>query len=794
MRHILFLNFLLTLSSLATAQTLEGFESSSTLWKAGTPPTYSDSAALEALLSPLHATEGKGTLELKFSANQPKAIFLVEKPFDLQAAAALEFNVFNPDTALSVALALSTGSSWEWFESDALPLASGAQTVRFDLSSTTYKSAKTNWKLEGKLDNLGTTQRVALLFFPKVAGSVFVDNLRTGEGKTGVTPALSAPATLTAASPMPSSATSTPAEPTGKPSSTTTTVVPKAVPRAATQVSLQAVSSSFKQGNRAEWKLETDGVYANPFDPAQADPQATFTSPSGKTYRAPGFWYQDFEETTLEPKGATHFRLRFVPLEAGSWTVSLSLGTTKSVPQKFEVLEAKTAGFIRINPKNPRYFAFDNGGPFLPIGPNIAWATGQGKSVLEDYRKWFDKLSANGGNYARVWMAAWSFGLEWKDTGLGDYSGRLERAWLLDKVFELAEARGIHLMLTLLNHGQFSETVNSEWKDNPYNAANGGPLKTPAEFTTNSPARDLFKRKLRYTVARYAASTSLFSWEWWNEVNWTPVSGDALERWIVEMTPVLRQSDPYHHLISSSFSTGGTSNLWKNPDIDYSQQHDYSQRDPARTFSLALRDFIDTAPNKPVMLSELGYSSSGTDDLPINRDAIQFHNGIWAPPFVGYAGPANYWWWDNFIEPQNLWTHYRGFAEFMAAEDLSQMTPFRPKLKNTLSATALGMTRPGRTLVWVRSGGYETDSAKKAYSDALSSGKAGPSWKYTPPILYRLELTLPHLAAGRYQIQFYAPQKNIWLEKRIVQTKGGGLKVVMPSFDKDLAFKIVLIK
>ena len=53
----------------------------------------------------------------------------------------------------------------------------------------------------------------------------------------------------------------------------------------------------------------------------------------------------------------------------------------------------------------------------------------------------------------------------------------------------LAEAkaynRGIYLMVSLLNHGAFSTLFNSEWASNPYNAANGGPLATPADFFTN---------------------------------------------------------------------------------------------------------------------------------------------------------------------------------------------------------------------------------------------------------------------------------------------------------------------
>jgi hypothetical protein len=98
-------------------------------------------------------------------------------------------------------------------------------------------------------------------------------------------------------------------------------------------------------------------------------------------------------------------------------------------------------------------------------------------------------------------------------------------------------------MLCLLNHGAFSETTNAEWASNPYNAALGGPLKQPGDFVSDPAARDLFKRRLRYIAARWAAYPSLGVWEWWNEINWTPISDEALKPWITEMTGEMQNYD-----------------------------------------------------------------------------------------------------------------------------------------------------------------------------------------------------------------------------------------------------------
>ncbi len=69
-----------------------------------------------------------------------------------------------------------------------------------------------------------------------------------------------------------------------------------------------------------------------------------------------------------------------------------------------------------------RGFQRDNA-PFVPIAYNIAWANRHEEKVK--YEKWFKAASAGGVNVARVWMASWDMGIEWIDTGLGDYTKRL---------------------------------------------------------------------------------------------------------------------------------------------------------------------------------------------------------------------------------------------------------------------------------------------------------------------------------------------------------------------------------
>ncbi len=229
-----------------------------------------------------------------------------------------------------------------------------------------------------------------------------------------------------------------------------------------------------------ELDLQTNLQAANPYNPNEIDLRVSFNAPSGKDVEVGAFWYQDYDLQTRQAKGKPDWKVRFTPDETGEWIAvacAPSLGL-RSAPVIFNVAPSGQPGFVRVHPANPHYLAFDNGNFFFPIGLNMGWWGGC-CDPIDQYGKWFDLFTKNGGNTIRVWMAAWSFAIEWKDTGLGDYSQRTYEAWLLDQLFRLAEEHGVMIILVLVNHGPFSITTNTEWKDNPYNAALGGPCNQP---------------------------------------------------------------------------------------------------------------------------------------------------------------------------------------------------------------------------------------------------------------------------------------------------------------------------
>lgn len=544
-----------------------------------------------------------------------------------------------------------------------------------------------------------------------------------------------------------------------------------------------------------EWRMKAPSAWSalqsNPFDEAQVDLWVEFEGPGGQRLRATAFWMKD-----REGRG---WAVRLMPTAAGTWKARTQMrmagGSPVAVgePMSFEVRQLSPKRRIGIDAKHPGYFAFEDGSPFVPVGLNVAW--GGGGSALEDYKRWFRRLAENGGNFARLWMSSWAFGIEWKDTPLGDYAARMDRANLLDQVLELAESHGIRIMLCLLNHGAFSVGADAEWADNPYNAANGGPLKEPEEFVSNTRAKALFARRVRYIAARWSHSPALHSWEWWNEVNWTPIHDDELVPWIREMSAVLDRHDPYRRLRSTSWAHRGAAQVWAMPEIDFAQQHDYTTRDLSLHYASQYREFREEVPAKPLLPAELGMETAydAGAKRPFNWDAVHLHNGLWAPIFRGYAGTALYWWWDMLVDPQKLWSTYRGISRFIdrvqEREPLAAHRP-HPAQLSSKEGTALALVGPATVLLWVRANLLDAAALQAAYKE---DHEDAPAAKWTPPwkpitgaVVRCTGLRMPD---GNVRVRWFDTVTGQWLGQApfSASINDGVLSAECPAFERDVA-------
>ena len=116
-----------------------------------------------------------------------------------------------------------------------------------------------------------------------------------------------------------------------------------------------------------------------------------------------------------------------------------------------------------------------------------------------------------------------------------------------------------------------------KWNQNPYNTTNGGPATQPADAFKPGIARDYYKRQLRYLIARYGSYSNLAFWEFWNEQDLA--NGAVTADWTCEMAAYLKAHDPYHRLVTTSYSGAGEAAVWSCPDIDLTQSHIYGDHE-----------------------------------------------------------------------------------------------------------------------------------------------------------------------------------------------------------------------
>jgi len=583
---------------------------------------------------------------------------------------------------------------------------------------------------------------------------------------------------------------------------------PTPATEASTALTLSLVQDSARSRYQPlEFSIEGMEAVSNPFDASEADLQLWLTGPNGITTTVGGFWYQGYTPNGAKPNGKPTWRARFTPTSAGEWHASAQLNQTQLNPNgqssggqssnelTFSVAEAATPGFVRIDPTNPRFFAFDDGTRFIPIGVNMGWWN---DDPIENYTRWLDHFAANGGNTIRVWMASWAFALEWNDTGLGDYSPRMQQAWLLDELFRLADERGIKVILVLNHHGQFSKTVNPQWDDNPYNTATGGPLTAPEQFASDPTAIAFFQQRLRYIVDRWGAAPNLLAWEWWNEYNFTTIDDAHMQTWLQTMDTYLSSSDPNNHLVTISGPAGAASPIWQMEEIDFVSVHIYTTNDPLTVATELTDEYAPLVPDKPLLLAEYGYATGEEGVNSNDKTGIHLHNGLWATLFNGQAGSGMYWWWDTYIEPLNLWHHYGALATFFTAIDISQFTPSpiaviadNPK---GAGAEATLLKGTSQHLLWIRSNQYTAAAVDEAYNlavrNAIRNKEKLEEFIYTPSSLTNLRVQINDIEAGRYTIHWFDPQSGTWGEVEQIEAVNGALLMPLPTFNQDIAAKI----
>jgi hypothetical protein len=555
--------------------------------------------------------------------------------------------------------------------------------------------------------------------------------------------------------------------------------------------------------------VEIDATtYENPFDVNDIELLGVFVAPSGRELVIPGFWMQPYAnqcETPCETEdwqavGDAAWLVRFTPQEVGEWVYSLQVRNDGSLISSedgsFEVAPSARPGFIRAG-ANGRYFQYENGQPYFPIGHNLKWSWAEIGGVAI-YQQWLEDLCATGGNFARLFIdVPWFVNLEWEGPA-GDYRTAQAASAQLDAILASAQENGIALQLVLLWHQTLNTytsppvnlpdnfprpDVSADWDNHPYNILNGGPLSGPGVFFFDERARELFQRRLRYIVARWGYSPEVFAWEIVDEIDWT-VNYDAVaaDAWLQDMASYLRQIDQQGHLITAG-SRDYSPTLAANPLLDFTSGRFY-QRRPIETVDDQVAGVLgvvrrnleaNPAPTQLTAFSLNPWFEPTAED----PDGIHVQTTLWAAALSGAGGGAASDWWDTYIIPQGLERYYTPLAAYASGVDWPNLN---------LQPAEAGLLSPDQTYTPVRVDGFDRRLGQPigaVVTHTITSDGVIPSLETVPSFLYGQVFSSQLSQAQLYRI---AAPVDTYLEVRVrrVSSQAGG-RLVVTVDDQNMA-------
>ena len=479
----------------------------------------------------------------------------------------------------------------------------------------------------------------------------------------------------------------------------------------------------------------------NPYDPATADVGCTIQGPDGRERFWPAAWIEprtlviEQGQEVVRPSGPGSWVWTFAPPVTGTWRIRPEARLRwqdRMVSATGSWLAVEVQGVpdvqlpIRVSARDPAWFETVDGTFFYPVGVNLR-SPGDGRqNALLDasgpparwvlpagwrsegveplgtaaFGHWFARSRAAGMNWARVWMAPWWCGLEWRRdwpgfNGIGWYNQ--DAAARLDRICDLAEENGIHLQIELQNHGMTSPLtrgnggrgVDSQWRDSPWYTRNGGPFEHPAQTFAEGQAWIGLVNRHRYVLARWGWRTAIAAWVLSSEMEFTgaweqEARGDLGRSpttlgWVRRNLDWFAANDPQGRPVSVHFShPWAAPDLWKMPGLGFSNSNAYTafqnllnqlgggEPDIARACDQYLRThFPPWDLGRPTLIGEWGGHWS-EDDPTVLRQEVR--HGPWVQAVLPVAGNTGFWWW-LWLDAEDRWSEFAGPARFARAAD-----------------------------------------------------------------------------------------------------------------------------
>ncbi|MER3413145.1 MAG: hypothetical protein C4341_02685 [Armatimonadota bacterium] len=287
-----------------------------------------------------------------------------------------------------------------------------------------------------------------------------------------------------------------------------------------------------------EVHIQASGNWTNPYDPSEVSVSARIVGSNEVAAEVPGFWFEGYKwvEGRWSQTGERGWRLRFAPWNVGGYGLFVRgfdldgpgelprVGfAVRGVPKESE---PPAYGFVEPVKDRPAFTAARREA-FVPVGVYLDSMP----LTPPEIRRVVGMAKDSGANLMSVPL----FGAGWALEGeLLTYDQ--QAAYRLDVLLEAAQEQGMRVMLRLEAGAQGAAPLPASLQ--AYAAEGGGACKTLDEFWTSLRARQAYKKKLRYIVARNAWRSSWFGVQFFEGV--APPAW-----WLDEMAQLVYDLHPY---------------------------------------------------------------------------------------------------------------------------------------------------------------------------------------------------------------------------------------------------------
>ncbi|MBP5638597.1 MAG: hypothetical protein J6X55_03900 [Victivallales bacterium] len=563
-------------------------------------------------------------------------------------------------------------------------------------------------------------------------------------------------------------------------------------------------------GTCLEISFHVNGWITEPYDSAKFTVQAEVSLPEGAGRASEtihGYYYEDFlydesdsdKDSCLSPIGEPWVKIKYCPRMAGRHKMAITIKQgSQSIelpPMEFEATAAEKDyhGFVHVDSEYTSYFRYDDGTVFNGLGMNVRspfddryfhvapYSTWENQG-LQAYETLFKKYREIGINVVEVWMCSWWLALEWRNNargfhGVGHYNQY--RAWMLDRILQLAEENGIKLILVLNNHGKFGMTYDTEWAYNPYNVSLGGYLKQCEDYFSNERAKADFKKTADYITSRWGASPNLLAWKLFTEVDLTGQDIYAYQKdpnistWHREMGAYLKQVDIYQHPVTTHWmlSYGRIDHATASvKELDFlSTDAYYSIGGGSRQMMELITGASDFGKKygKPLVITEFGGSSYGDSMRNLmNQVELALFTG-----FFHEMGIVPMCWWFALVEDKNLHGKYLGYHRFTSGEDRRGMVAAMRKT-SVDAVHAYELRGKSKLLFWVMDSNYYFTEKENVM-----------------PVLRKdVAIQIPSLPDGPYTVEYWNLDDGTVINTATVLMPAD--KITLPEFSRSIGVKV----